>query len=990
MRRIAWIGLVVLLAAAGIWLVLRDQKEDAANEETAVESGAVEPSSPPVLLGTGDPHPKDPPAARDVEEQAGSGDIRYSGTVVDEGNEPVPGATVVARFRGRVLARVTSDNEGAYAFRASFPGVDATRYLTGMVAAAAPDGRAGFTLLFVGQPTRLDQPPLGKDRTVSAIVLRGSTSLDVRVTTSCPGGLPATVWVAPTLLGIRDVIAQTETNTGGHARIDGLPPGMYRVVAAASGCGRATQLVQVPQPEPETVELEVPSAHTLTVRVREKGTDEPIPGAEVTVTEYVKLPNQHGRGDLISVPSVYTTDAGGAVIIEGLGGHERLTLVAAAEGFPSRGSRGGQGEVRVEAGAETATINLQRARTIRWPLEDKGQGVPPDGTAIELRPYANSGLTDIPSSGVIDGGELVVEGWAPGWAAALAYAEGFGAARLHAGNDQDVGTPTGFYPLRRIELIARNADGSPAQGLYLSAYDGGNNRVAPPVVTDAEGRAVLAELYGGEHSQVNCKVWTDDRPYGGWPLGSVNLSTQDGRFEFTVPEERLVRVTVRVNGGLPPDGFRASLRLGTAFLSLEPDERGLCEVKFQPVGEGPLRLYAQAQGYKQAISEPIDLGASDPLEASLDFVRLGEVRIRVLLPEDGRNKITVQRWDAMKGAWPYAPTANMHNWTPGGRRADGTGWVTLQLEPGRYRALDAYTGKVGEPFDVALSSPASTTLDLRKSGWVRGRVVPPTGYEIGEFTVGVEGAPIAEGHGIAGFAGAGGLPGSPVNRKDGSFWYRVAGDGPVTLRVFHPTCRPHPTKGRITVSGPQEGIELHAVEGARTTVRFEPPLRIRVNPGRRRVVTVRLYKGAVSGEGTRIPGMLEGDGTQLAFGGYDPGRYTVWIDTVTAAPLVLRGVDLTGGDVDLGTHAPSPGSRLIVHVKVKDGQTPPRMALWATGLDEPTIVRGIDGTGQRIVLDGLTKGRFQVSGSFYAGMRGLQEEITFDGEHDVERTIDLR
>jgi hypothetical protein len=94
----------------------------------------------------------------------------------------------------------------------------------------------------------------------------------------------------------------------------------------------------------------------------------------------------------------------------------------------------------------------------------------------------------------------------------------------------------------------------------------------------------------------------------------------------------------------------------------------------------------------------------------------------------------------------------------------------------------------------------------------------------------------------------------PVNGKDGTFWYRVAGGGAVTLRIFHPTCRPHPTKGRVTVSGPRDGVELHAVVGARATLRFEPPLRIQMNPGQRRMVGVRLYDGDLRGAGTRIPG----------------------------------------------------------------------------------------------------------------------------------------
>ena len=167
-------------------------------------------------------------------------------------------------------------------------------------------------------------------------------------------------------------------------------------------------------------------------------------------------------------------------------------------------------------------------------------------------------------------------------------------------------------------------------------------------------------------------------------------------------------------------------------------------------------------------------------------------------------------------------------------------------------------------------------------------------------------------------------------------------------------------------------------------------MRMRQSPGRRVTVRVRLYKDDVEGPGGQLTGLLGATAEEVVFGGFEPGTYTVWIDTLTAAPLVLHNVKLTDANIDLGTHNVSVGSRLLIHVKVKEGQSPSRMHLWATPVDQPAYTRGTDATGETVILSGLGKGRFRVSGGFYAGTGGIQEEIEFDGKNDIERTIDLR
>jgi len=995
---------LMLLAAASIgialWLVAQGSErsggpptlKEAPTE--AADTGKTEPG--PLLKGgdreaTAQPPPDPQPANAEGE---GEGDILYTGQVVDTSDTPVAGATVTAKWRGEILREVTTDEKGTYRFRASFD-VDDSTFLTGVVVARGPEGAVGYGWFVIAQPTTRRAPKLPSERSIYKLVLRPGVSLDIAVSATCEAGLPATVWVVGAGFGATEPIAMDHTDASGRLTLEGLPSGPWRLVAAAAGCGRDTVLAQLPQPERKTLELSIPEARSLTVRVREKENEKPIPGARVAVEEYVRLPNMHGRGPLVSVPSEYVTDEHGVAVIDGLGTKERLTLFASAKGFPGvHGTfrRGGQGRVSVEPDEAEVTIELQRPRNVRWPIEDKGHGVPPDGSVVVLKPFLNSGLTDIPQGGVVENSEIVVAGWAPGYAAALAYVEGFGAARLSAGPGEAVGYPAAFYPLRKIELYARLADGSPAEGVYLMARDGGNNAVAPGAKTDAAGYAVLAGLHGGPGARVNCTVTRTAQEYGGLPLGSVDLHKQDGHFEFTLPNERTLRVTIILDGKPPPAGFTAYGQVGAQPVALKPDVDGVCEIPFTPAKPtGDVFLYLRLTGYLASAPAKASLAGPDPIEMAVDLVTAGSALIKVLVPKDGRNKITTQAWDADKGEWIGHVAPNSFNVSMGGGTADPNGLVTLpNLRPGRYRAVDTYSGITGEPFDVvAGGEPTRSTLDLTKSGWVKGRVVPPPGVPVGEFTVAAEGE--APNTSFRMFGTSGGLPGRPVNGKDGTFWYRVPGDRPVTLRIYHTTCVPHPTKGRVTVTGPREGIELHAEAGASATVHLAEPLRMYMNPGQKRSVQVRLYKGAVKGAGIGLTGTLDGAAERIEFGGFAPGTYTLWIDTLSAAPLVLEDVVLGEGDADLGTHATSKGSTFLLHVKVKEGQSPSRVHLTARRAGEPAYARHTDAIGTTIVLSGLGPGRFRIQGGFYAGTGGgFDEEITFDGKNDVERTIDLR
>ncbi len=141
---------------------------------------------------------------------------------------------------------------------------------------------------------------------------------------------------------------------------------------------------------------------------------------------------------------------------------------------------------------------------------------------------------------------------------------------------------------------------------------------------------------------------------------------------------------------------------------------------------------------------------------------------------------------------------------------------------------------------------------------------------------------------------------------------------------------------------------------------------------------------------------LEGrcEGGLLTFGGYEPGRYKIWLDTPSHAPLTLGTRFLGRGLTDLGRAALLKGASVRVRVLVPDGQSPPRLTLLASYAGPPAYVRSMDGRGESVVmLGGLGPGRctFSVGGIMEAPGAASQEEILdVAGDEVIERTIDLR
>jgi hypothetical protein len=77
---------------------------------------------------------------------------------------------------------------------------------------------------------------------------------------------------------------------------------------------------------------------------------------------------------------------------------------------------------------------------------------------------------------------------------------------------------------------------------------------------------------------------------------------------------------------------------------------------------------------------------------------------------------------------------------------------------------------------------------------------------------------------------------------------------------------------------------------------------------------------------------------------------------------------------------------------VPKDQSTPRIAVFASSLDEPEYGRGMNSDGEEVaVLSGLASGRFKLSFSSVMGREAsVEKDIELDGVHDLELEYDLR
>jgi hypothetical protein len=297
--------------------------------------------------------------------------------------------------------------------------------------------------------------------------------------------------------------------------------------------------------------------------------------------------------------------------------------------------------------------------------------------------------------------------------------------------------------------------------------------------------------------------------------------------------------------------------------------------------------------------------------------------------------------------------------------------------PGRYRLREQLTSTTSAVVDLKLGDgPAVLVLDLSRAGLLAGKVLGPDDKPVAGAWIAVE-----EPSSAKPTPAASRMPGRAITAADGAFSVVVPGDRTVRVRAFHPLMKAEPERDFVDVVEPRSGVELRLAPG--------PILEFTAPAGVQRVPAIQLFRGPVAGEPVALLAVdmtkFSVGGIKFRAGGFEPGRYTVWIDAGTGAPVSLADVELKDGVTDLGEVRPSRGSTVHVRVTLPPGAAAKSVMVVVMRLDAPNYSRYASSVESDVAVAGLGPGRFEVS----VNAQGVRREDAFrrtvelDGERDV-------
>lgn len=994
-KKVAVLVAAVVLAALAVELLVFAPRRARPAGDTAPELATARghEDSAATLEGRGKPDRSTakPHAGTPAERESAPGTpggLVYVGRVVDERRRPIELANVAVHVPGHPDGEARTDANGR--FRVALGA--ATRTATaGTLVVRTRDGRAAVRRAdpdsqIVGQPTDF-----------GTIVVGAAHDLTVRVERDARPVPGARVVVCGPQPLMRTELAEVTVDAEGRATLTGLPAGQYPVLAVAPGHGRGAALADLRTPPPGDVVLALSRERVLDVVVVEKTSRTPVAGASLTVSE-----NLEGSGFMPYLPhhTAPPTDAAGRTRLEGLGADDPVGLLAEAPGYAG-GLRDGRYAQSVPMAAAEFTVELEALRTIAWPVKTGERPVPANGTVFTLfsdDPYARASL---PREARMEGGRIVGTGFSLGYFRAVARAPDGAFAPLLPGPSPLEGQETSFFAPRYVDVVVRRTDGSPATGTWvvLQGWDMSRDPEGGPVPVDEEGRARVPFTRAGE-----AQVFVVSEPTlrTGRPIRVVDLHQGPVRLELTLPPERPARLAVRIAGepGLPAEYVLQTE--GGSVLGIEEDPQCgwltfALSAAPSPTRTASVRL--DARGFTP-VSVPLTLEAgSTRLEGSVDLQTAGVFVVRVKKPLDGTNPFTAaQAFDEVRRKWEALPPLP----PPPPGEVGSLNFVETETEQlclyspvpaGRYRAMDQHTGEVTADVRVGPGlPPAEVVLDLSRAATVKGTVEGPPGFDLSGAQVEIEGV-ATEGFLLQ-------RPGRSGIGNEGTFQLRVPGSRPVVLRAKHPFLVPDPVLGRVEVTGGRDGVRLRLVAGTRAQFRLSgvPTTRPGQAPHVPEGLKVLLFAGEPgAGEATAQP--VQADEAAYWFGGYAPGTYTLWLDPGHGAPVVKRGVVFGAQETDLGELEASEGARIRVRVLVREGATPPRIAIRAVAEGKPTYERSKETQKPLLdaVLTGLGTGRFRVTawpvgdGVRADGPRLDQTvEVNQDAEDETVLDLDLR
>lgn len=977
------VGLVLLVSAL--------QAVDPPPGDPAVEPGggvAPEelPGVGPMLVSTPAPPPRSDataPVAPDPSElppELAATHVVVQGRALYPNGHPAPGAAIELLRGDAHQATGRADAEGRFALRVPRPAHVVAGNAT--ITARDGEGRVGRSRAWISPLAGIAVEPV-------ALVLKEGHDLAVHVAGPDGAGCIASVFVLGGDRQAQGVLAAIgTTNERGDARIEGLDTGNVRVVAVAEGTGRGQALAQIVAGQQSSVRIELPVERAVDVTVVAAEGGAPVPGAELAPIEHLQGEGWVSYCAYLPPMAVAHTDDAGLTTIRGLGPEDALIVFVRATGFQPVGwgeSFFDLATPRVTPETTTLRIELKPPRRIRWPLTDAEGPVPPDGTIVRIEQASGAVETSMPETGVVEGGELVGEGFGAGHVHALAHGPDATVAALFCRGDSTEGNPTSFRPARRVTVRCTHPDGSPATGLWVVLRNQGNNPLRPAMEVDAQGVAMLEGLYG---RLADVFVAESATRHGGQRIGGVNLAEQDGEFDVVVPYERraLLKLTLDGEPGVPADlvlhtAGASPLARAQGSLTDVDEVAGTVSIPWRPpIGGTQLRYNVSARGYIATHVLLESQGNEGPDVFDVPLVRGGTLELALDLPADGAVQPFLQRYREQHDDWGTVFGKSWDDAAPGSptlRRIEA-------LEPGRYRAADGATCVASDAVDLRSGQTARLHLRLGSAGIARGRVLGPDGQPRAHVAVEVRGVDLRQG-------GPGVRPLVGNAKDDGSFEVRVPGDRDVTLVPVHDTLRPAAEQGTAVVRHPRDDIVLRVAESGTFHASFGRDITDTRSRGGSATVRVLLFQGEAADPVRETSVSVVDKG--ITVGGYAPGTYDIWLDVPDAVPVLLTGVKLTDGHVDLGTIETRTGATVRVSILMKEGDAAPRIGLSAWYLGPRVYSRWTSSRGESVVtVGGLGPGSFRVmaNGQSVGSLPGLDKTVESDGEGVIELTLDLR
>jgi len=607
------------------------------------------------------------------------------------------------------------------------------------------------------------------------LVARAAHDAKVRVMRAGEPVPRARVLLAVADGAVRYPAGLAETDTTGHATFHGIPRRDLVVYARADGSGRGAKTALAGSALDHTIVVELPAERVVDIRVVDGGSGAPVPDAAVRVIEVHHHGGYVGILPYYLIPEVAPTDPEGRTQLRGLGSDAEVRLHLWASGYIDH--RNG---TTIPAGARAVEVELPARQEYTWTLLAGATPAPPEGATIRLRPRGAYDGIELPFTGVIRKGKLVVMGsnlWngrvvLVGARKILATAPEGSVALLTKA------PTTVFGPSHTLVMQARDGHGRPVAGACFCVRGEHDTIVTPFLRTDrwgvirAEGlQDARVRVYQAPGFIANEDAWRHDL---GRPLAEIDLAGRTEPFVLTLPDERVLTLRVSCDGrvGLPAE-FHLRVNGADVRDIEEKPAAGLLRCKLRVPEEVGVEL--EAPGYVTARRSATLNG--DCVE--MELVSAGVIQVKVLAPE----------YEGMNAPHYYLPLL----W----RQADDGEWVFTSLQAttipnlehvsrfddltaGRYRVQDLRSGITTGTLDVRNgAAPVRAVLDLSQAVAVRGQVRAPEGTRLSDVrVVYAERFKHSEGHPWITDMGR--------VKPDGSFLICIPGDQPVTLRALCP------------------------------------------------------------------------------------------------------------------------------------------------------------------------------------------------------------